>query len=98
MGGIIATQGHCDIWVEPMSGFLALMQQRCVLMSAAPDITKGQEERAVQNWPCSLTDYTTRKNWSCLSPAEALGKEGPTPHLCSTIELTLFAGAWISGP
>lgn len=43
-----------------------------------------------------LTGCNTGENWSYLSLAEALRKEGPTSHLGSTIELILFTGAWES--
>lgn len=51
-----------------MSGFVALMQPRTVLISMAPDTTEGREERAVQT--CLRT-----------SQAATLGRTGLAPHL-----------------
>lgn len=75
-----------------MSGFTAHLQLRYVLMFMATDINESQEIRALQLSP-PLTSCSIRENWSCPSPAEALRREDPTPHLGSTIELTLFVGS-----
>lgn len=48
-------------------GFRALMQQKFLLMSIAPDTTKGRKDRAVQNWPHP-------------SPTATLGRTGPAPY------------------
>ena len=38
---------RASVLLGPMSGFMALMYQGSLLMSVAPDTTKGQENRAV---------------------------------------------------
>ena len=36
----------------PMSRFMALIQPLSLLISEAPDTTKGREGKAVQSWSC----------------------------------------------
>lgn len=77
--------------VGPTSGFTALLQLPSVLMFLAPEPPKA--ERIVLNriGP-SLAAALGRESRSGPSPTEALRREDPTPHLGSTIELTLFVG------
>ena len=46
---------------------MALLQPWSVVMSVALDTSEGQEDKAVQSWPC-------------LSLAAKLGRTGPAPH------------------
>lgn len=54
MWSLIASQDYRDVMSRPellpgpMSGFMVLKQLLFVLMSVAPDDTKGQEGRGVQ--------------------------------------------------
>lgn len=59
-----------------MSEYMDLLLSWSVLMSIAPDITYGQEERAVQDW-------------SCHSQAEILEKVDPAPLWGFTVVLIL---------
>lgn len=74
-----------------MSRFTALLQPRPVLVSLAPPTTKGREERA-EELARPLNGCYTRENSSFPSLMVALGRVGPTSHLGSITEPTLFAG------
>lgn len=83
-------------WLLPRA--VVMSWPPCNLALVAPDTTEGREDRAVQSWPRPSLTAT-------------LGRIGPAPHqlhhlvewillshLGSTIELTLFVGAWVSWP
>lgn len=58
--------------------------------------TKGRDSIDEQNWPHPSLAATLGTFGPSLD--EAFRREGITPHLGSTIALTLFTGAWLSWP
>lgn len=67
MAGLNVTQGHDDVWAWAQVWIYDPDAAEAVLMSVAPDTTKGQEDRDVQSW-------------SCLSLTAVLGRTGPAYH------------------
>lgn len=86
VSGLLATQvcGATQAWAAPkgLSGCVALSQLWYVLMSVAPVIPEGQEDRAAQTWSCPLL-VAAPSHASCLG---------------SKTELTLLVGTWASWP
>lgn len=101
MGSLIASQDYRDVMSRPellpgpMSGFMALKQLLSMLMSLAPDDTKGQKVRGVSIGPLPSLAATIGRTGPAPHQLKHSG-EGPTCYLGSTKELTLLRGAWSS--
>lgn len=81
--------GRVHIWVHRPDAATTYVD-----ISMASDSPKSKRMGIYRIIPAHLLDATLGR----VSPSltEAIRREGPTPHLGSTIVLILFTGAWLS--